>query len=111
MTQRSSANLVDFLSIAAARLHRTIGKPAVAQLTFRMTPGESLAATSILMTKSQLLRLRNDINAVLHDPDGWLFDPNDAAIRGRDLELPSELSAFFEEPTTFESPADTAKTS
>lgn len=102
---RSTANVVDYLAIAAGRLFRSIGKPPVAMLTFRLNPGESHAPSCFLMTKEQLIRLRNDINLVLHDPEGWLFDPNDASIRGR-VESSSELDSYFDEPTSFESPAD-----
>ena len=106
--QETTANVAEFMSISAARLHRTPGKPAVGQLTFRLNPGESHAPTNMLLTKSQLLRLRNDINLLLHDPEGWLFDPNDAAIRGRPLEMPDGFDAYFDEPAACNSPADDA---
>ena len=108
MSDFFATTLVDYLGVQCAKLFNLKRQPIVAQLTFRMNPTESAAPTNIAMTPEQLLRLRNDINTLLHDPATWLYNAEDAAIGGR-LSPEDVVPEGFVEPdhvTDFESPAD-----
>ena len=70
---RFTATVADYLGIQAAKLTNLKGTPPCGLVTFRLTPNESLAASNIALTHQQCLRLRDDLNSLLTDPDSWLF--------------------------------------
>ena len=73
-----AANPVEYLSLQAVRLLALPEKPCAAMLTVRLDPNESFASTALLLTPEQALRLRNDLNSQLHDPESWLYNHGDA---------------------------------
>lgn len=48
-------------------------------ITFRWRPDETFEARNVSLTKTpiELIRLRDDITSMLHDPASWLYTPND----------------------------------
>ncbi|MEZ6126859.1 MAG: hypothetical protein R3C49_27395 [Planctomycetaceae bacterium] len=74
MSDHFTANVVDYLAIQAAKMFHATGKPVVGLLTFRLNPAESLASTNLAMTRQQLIRLRDDIDSLISDPESWLHE-------------------------------------
>ena len=101
-------NLVQYLGITAGRTVATDEQPdipadiPIGLVTFRLSPMTSYHPTCVVMTQHQLVRLRNDINRVLRDPQSWLFVFDD------EFDVRNEIvpEGFNCGTTDYESPAD-----
>ena len=90
--------VADYLGLQAARLTAT--NHPVAVLALRLCPFDSHKATAIPIVQDQLVRLRDDINAVLRDPENWLHLADEQSAN-------APVPEGFDNPVAaFESPAD-----
>ncbi len=69
--------VIEYLGIQAARLTAT--NHPVALVTLRLDPGTSFTPTNGGILKPQLIRFRNDIDALLNDDESWLYEPDDGS--------------------------------
>ncbi len=67
--QLLSAPLIEYLACQPAR----DASQVLAILTFRFVPACSFISHNFSLTKAQVMRLRDDLNSVVSDPDSWLF--------------------------------------
>lgn len=64
------APLIEYLGIQPAR---DAADQTVAVLTFRFLPAFSFVSQNVSLTKAQAVRLRDDLQSLMTEPDSWLY--------------------------------------
>ena len=63
------APIVEYLGCQPARNDQSV----LAVLTFRLSPATSFAGSNFSLSPAQAIRLRDDLESLLTNPDSWLF--------------------------------------
>jgi hypothetical protein len=67
--QLVTAPLIEFLGVQPGRNADQV----LAILTFRFLPASTFASQNVSLTQAQVVRLRDDLDSLLCNPNSWLF--------------------------------------
>lgn len=85
--QNLRVTVVEILSLVPGRINSdakdgSFEDEPVGIMAVRLAPEYRWDAENLAITRSQLVRLRNDIDALLGHPESWLYLPSDEQSNG-----------------------------